>query len=227
MGDVEVLGRRVRRPIWLGSLRRTTPIDGNWGFDRGQPIDRYFIEAFLERHSADVRGACLETGSGRYTERFGSGVTSADVLDVDAALPGTTIVADLTDAGSVPSDRFDCFLLTQTLQFVRDVRAALWEAHRVLRSGGVLLVTAPALSKIDRRGGPEGDLWRFTHAGLTALLDETFGPGRVDVQAYGNVLTAVAFLMGLACDDLSSHELDYHDEDFPVLVAARAVKTPA
>jgi len=118
---MEILGRRVRRPVRLGSLRRTAPISTNWGYDRGSPVDRYYIEAFLEEHRMDVRGACLEVADDAYIRRFDTGVTSTDVLDVDGSNPHATIVADLTDARHVESGRFDCFILTQTLQFVYDV----------------------------------------------------------------------------------------------------------
>jgi hypothetical protein len=36
--------------------------------------------------------------------------------------PGATIVGDLTRADHIPSDSFDCVNLTQTLQFIYDVR---------------------------------------------------------------------------------------------------------
>lgn len=115
-----------RRPVRLGSLRRTTPVSDHWGYDRGTPIDRYYIESFLNEHRADVRGACVEVRDTRYTDRFGSSVTRADVLDVDAGNPHATIVVDLADTAAAPSERFDCFILTQTLQArLRRARGAL------------------------------------------------------------------------------------------------------
>jgi hypothetical protein len=220
---VELFGRRLRRPVWLGSLRRTTPISGNWGFDRGTPIDRHYIEAFLERHRADIRGACVEIKDSRYTERFGSDVTSADVLDVDGSNPHATIVADLTDAGHV-AERFDCFILTQTLQFVYEAGSAVRGAHRLLRAGGVLLATVPAVSKIDGAAGVEQDFWRFTVASCERLFGDVFGIENVAVAAHGNVLAAIAFLTGIAAEELSHGELGEHDELFPVLLTVRGVK---
>jgi hypothetical protein len=37
------VGWRRRRPLDLGDLRRVTPIDPNWGFERGTPIDRIYV----------------------------------------------------------------------------------------------------------------------------------------------------------------------------------------
>jgi len=56
------------------------------------------------------------------------------------------------------------------------------------------------------------------------LLEERFDKANISVSAYGNVLAAVAFLYGLAESELRPSELDTHDPQYPVIVAARAVK---
>ncbi len=68
------------------------------------------------------------------------------------------------------------------------------------------------------------DYWRFTTLTCRRLFGETFGAEHVDVSTYGNVLAAVAFLMGMAREELSPGELDTHDDRFPVLITVRAVK---
>jgi SAM-dependent methyltransferase len=226
VGSARAFVRKVvkRRPPRLGSLRRTTPLSDHWGADRGTPIDRYYIERFLAAHRQDISGRVLEVKDSRYSGLFGVDVSRFDVLDIDAANPSATIVADLTSAGSVPSASFDCFVCTQTLQFIYDVGAAIGESHRLLRPGGVLLATVPAVSKVDRHAGITADYWRFTAASCARLFGGVFGEGRVEVEAHGNVLAAIGFLTGLAREDLSDSELDVVDELFPVLVGVRAVK---
>ena len=46
----------------FGDFRRTSPIDDNYGLERGTPIDRSYIERFLERHRANIASAVLEMG---------------------------------------------------------------------------------------------------------------------------------------------------------------------
>lgn len=215
------LRRRLLGPVWFGVLRRTTPLSDHWGYDRGTPIDRYYIAQFLAARRADIRGRALEVKDGSYTTRFGTAVSSLDVLDIDSANPQATVIADLAAADSVPSDTFDCFILTQTLQFIYDTRAALAHAHRILRPHGVLLATVPAVSKMDRR---LTDYWRFTKASCASLWGEVFGPAQVSVCTYGNVLTSMAFLTGLAAEELSHDELEHTDQQFPVLITIRAEK---
>jgi SAM-dependent methyltransferase len=214
---------RFRNPAYLGTLRRTSPISDNWGRDRGTPIDRYYIERFLESERSVVRGRALELLNSAYVERFDSGVSQCDVLDIDPRNPRATIVADLTAADGVPSDTFDCFILTQTLQFIFDTRAALLHSRRILRPGGTLLCTVPSVSRISRRG-LENEYWRFTTASCRALFGEVFGEPNIEVRSYGNVLTAIAFLTGISYEEISRRKLDADDPYFPVVVTVRATK---
>ncbi len=215
---------RLTRPAWLGTMRRTTPLSYHWGAERGTPIDRYYIAHFLERYRYDIHGLVLEIKDTRYTTHYGHDVEQRDVLDIDPANPHATIIADLAAADSIPTGRFDCFVLTQTLQFIYDTRAALTHAHRILRPGGVLLVTVPAVSRIDAKSGIDTDYWRFTVASCARLFGDVFGPEQVSVVSYGNVLAAIAFLAGMAAEELAEHELEANDPYYPMLIGVRAVK---
>ena len=169
---------RRRRPPDLGDLRRVTPIDPNWGFERGTPIDRVYVESFVGSHAADIRGRVLEIAAPDYTTRFGRGVEKVDILMATEGNPQATIVGDLTNAPQIPDDSFDCAIVTQTLQFVYDVRAALATLHRILAPGGVLLATVPGLTKISPPEDEEwGEWWHYTSRSALRLAEEAFGEG--------------------------------------------------
>jgi len=217
--------RRLRRPAWLGTVRRTAPLSDDWGRDRGTPLDRYYIGEFLAAERNAIRGHVLEVKDAEYTERFGTGVERSDILDIDRSNASATIVADLAEADGVPSDTFDCFILTQTLQYIYDVGRAVRHAHRILRPGGTLLCTVPSVSRIGSRD-LDSTYWRFTAASCSRLFGDAFRGGEVDVRARGNVLSAVAFLVGMAHEELSRSELDLDDPFFPVVLTVRATKAP-
>jgi SAM-dependent methyltransferase len=227
------LRRRLRRRVRFGSLRRLTPLSAVYGFDRGLPVDRYYIEAFLARFASQpgyaagaIRGRVLEVGGREYADRFGPGAERVDVLHGGPGNPEATIVGSLTDEECLPAGAFDCIICTQTLHVIFDTRAALRTLHRALKPGGTLLLTAPGITRSclpDRDAW--GDWWRFTSLSLRRLLDELFEAEGVHVEAYGNLLAATAFLYGLAADELRAAELDTRDRDFEVLIAARAVKS--
>lgn len=222
--------RLTRWPLvgWVrfGSLRRLQPVSRVFGFDRGQPIDRYYIEAFLQRHSTDIRGRVLEIGAPGYTRKFGGGrVTRSDVLHTVPGNPQATLVGDLATGQGVPEKAFDCMILTQTFLVIYDVQAAIANAYAALKPGGVLLATVPGISQISRYDMDRwGDYWRFTDASVQRLFGDIFGAENVTITTYGNVLVACAFLHGLAAHELKQEELDYHDPDYQVLIAVRAVR---
>lgn len=222
--------RLKRRPpvglVRFGSLRRLKPIGRVFGVEYGQCIDRYYIEAFLDQYRADIQGCVLEIGDNIYTCKFGGEqVTQSDILHATSDNPKTTIIADLTCAHSIDSESFDCIILTQTLQFIYDVPATIRTLYRVLKPGGVLLATFPGISQISRYDMEHwGEYWRFTTLSARKLFIEAFCEHHVTIQSYGNVLTAIAFMHGLISQELRNDELDYHDNDYEVIIAVRAVK---
>ena len=213
--------------VRFGNLRRVTPISPMFGLDRGQSIDRYYIEHFLMRNAADIRADVLEVAENHYTRRFGGDrVTRSDVLHVREGNPNATIVADLSSGTDIASNMFDCIVLTQTLQLIYDGRAAIQTLHRILKPGGVLLATLPGISQISRYDMERwGDYWRFTTLSTRKLFEETFQTANIRVEAHGNVLAVSAFLQGLAAEELRREELDHFDPDYEMLITVRAVKS--
>ena len=131
-------------PVDFGELRRTSPISPYWGFDRGTPIDRYYIEAFLAEHARDIQGAVLEFGDDSYARRFGGDlVTKAAVLDVDVTNTEAAYHEDLATGGGLPAHAFDCVICTQTLHLMYDLHAAIAALWSALKPGEVILATLP------------------------------------------------------------------------------------
>jgi SAM-dependent methyltransferase len=212
--------------VWFGALRRLKPVSQEWVSERGMPIDRYYIEHFLANHAQDIQGHVLEIGTDLYTRTFGGArVVKSDVLHVAEQKPEVTIIGDLTKADHIPANLFDCVILTQTLNAIYDVPAALRTVHRILKPGGVLLITVPGISKISRYDMERwGYYWSFTTCSIRRLLEALFPTNAIVVAASGNVLTATAFLHGLAWKELRKEELDHIDPDYELLITARAMK---
>ena len=215
------------KSVKFGDLRRLTPISRTFGYDRGKPIDRFYIENFLLQQSTDIRGRVLEIGDNAYTRCFGGDrVTCSDVLHLKEGNPQATFVGDLTKADHIPSDAFDCVILTQTLHLIYDLRSAIATLKRILSSGGVLLLTAPGtISQIEHGTWASVWHWGFTELLLRKLFQEAFQPEQVSVQAHGNVLSAIAFLEGIAAEELSPRELSFRDVLYPLLLTVRARKS--
>jgi SAM-dependent methyltransferase len=218
--------------VRFGSLRRLTPISRDWGDDRGGPIDRYYITGFLDRNRGAVRGRVLEIAEDVYARWFGDDrVTQIDVLEYEKGEhPRATFVGDLAHAPHLPSNAFDCVIVTQTLQLIYDVRGAVETVHRVLKPGGVALVTVPGITPVNRHDSESwGNFWcwSFTALSMRRLFGERFPADNIEIETFGNVLAAAAFLYGLGRGELTAAELDYQDPDYEMLVVLRAQKAKA
>ena len=224
-----------RQKLWtpvgwvrFGSLRRVLPISQDFGFDRGLPIDRYYIEGFLAVNAVDIMGHVFEIGDDIYTRQFGNErVTKSDVLHVTEGNLKATIVGDLVRADHIPSNCFDCIILAQTLQFIYDVPAAIKTLYRILRPGGVLLATFPGISQKPDDEWAAFWCWSFTTLSAKLLFEEVFPTTNITIEAYGNVMASTAFLYGLATRELRRSELDYHDPKYELLITVRAIKPGA
>jgi SAM-dependent methyltransferase len=210
----------------MGSLRRLTPFSRDFGYERGLPVDRYYVERFLAQNGPLIAGRVMEVGDSEYTRRFGGNrPTTVDVLNIDGTFPETTIVGDLSHAEHIASDSFDCLVITQTLHLIYDMPAAVRTLHRILRPGGTLLCTSPGISPLSTDRWADTWYWAMTPLSAQRMFGDVFGPDNVEVTAHGNVLTSVALLEGLATRELRRSELEVDDPQFPMLVTIKATKT--
>ncbi len=211
--------------VYLGDMNRTTPFSKKFGYDRGGPVDRYYIKKFLEQESGSIRGRVLEVGENTYTRNYGGDkVTKMDVLHVDESNESATFIGDLSNAPHIPDNTFDCIVLLQTLHLIYDFKKALKTCHRILKPGGTLLVTVPGITPIDYEEWGYTWYWSFTDIAMKKIMAETFPDGTIDVINYGNVLAASAFLYGMSEKELTKEQLDAHDPNMQVTVTVKAVK---
>jgi SAM-dependent methyltransferase len=232
-GVIKRAGSWLRRswlhhPALIRLVLPLQPVSREFGADRGQPLDRYYIETFLSTYAADITGDVLEIETATYTRQFGQQVKSFHTLHVAEKITPDTIVADLSQPEGLPQDRFDCFICTQTFQYIYDFEKGVVGAHRLLKPGGVVLATMPTVSQksvADDR--PWKEYWRVTSDAAERAFGAVFGPENVQVNAYGNALVAAAFLLGLAVPDLPKRKRDVYDPHYQCLVAVRATKTPS
>jgi len=205
-----------------GDLRNQEPLDRWWGYGRGTPIDRFYIESFLEKHQECIKGHCIEIMDDSYVRKFGrKKVERTDILDIDQKNEKATIIGDLTNPSSLTTKTFDCLILTQTLSAIFDAGAALKTSYYSLRQGGCLLITAPALCRYSPY--PE-DHWRFTRESMSNMIIRETDCEDWNVSVHGNLIASIASLTGMAVEELSTEELEHHDDHYPIVVTAKLIK---
>jgi hypothetical protein len=224
---------RFIKPVQVGSLGQTAPVSLVFGMDRGTPIDRFYIDQFLSTYASAISGRALEVGDIKYLRKYGKGAVLKSVLvpNADVIKSGSDIeevvIADLTVNSSLPAQRFDWFVCTQTLNFIYDIRSAIAGAYKLLAPGGHFVGTVAGISQISQYDMERwGDYWRFTPLSLQRAIREAFGP-EVIVESFGNALAAQLFLQGVAVEDLpDASVLNVYDKNYPVTIGFYAVKHP-
>jgi len=220
----KLLTRLIKKPNWH-NLRNIEPISRVFALDRGTPIDRVYIEDFLEKNKHLVQGVVCEIANNSYSKKYGSNIEKFEILHYTNDNKNATIVGDLANTSTIPHDRVDCFILTQTLNFIYDFKSAIKGLHYMLKQGGVALVTVAGISHISRYDMDRwGDYWRFTDLSITKAFEEVFGESNVEVETYGNVLATTAFLQGISAEELTKDELFYKDRDYQMTITIKAVK---
>jgi hypothetical protein len=218
------LVRKSNRAEWH-KLRSLQPYSRVFGFDRGMPIDRYYIEKFLSENRNYIKGTVLEVAESTYSKKFDNGVTKFEVLHNDPTFKEATITGDLSSPATLPENIADCFICTQTFNFIFDVQTAVKGTYKLLKPGGVLLATVAGLCPISRYDMDRwGDYWRFTDLSVRKAFSNIFDEKNIEVTVHGNVLSSTAIIQGISADELTKDELDFSDKDYQIVISIIARK---
>ncbi|MFH1727661.1 MAG: methyltransferase domain-containing protein [Pseudomonadota bacterium] len=216
-----------KKAVNFGTLNQKTPIGSNFGLDRGdKSVIRHYIDSYIKEHRIYIMGAVLEIGDNRYTRKYKNEfITTSDILHIDPQNKDATIIADLSKGENLKSDKYDCIICTQTIQFIYDIHRAINNMYRMLKPGGVLLITASGISQLSRYDMDRwGEYWRLTSLSLEKLLLEAFKKENVQVTSFGNVLSAISLLHGLSSDELKEEDLNHYDKNYEVAICGYAQK---
>jgi len=229
MKIIRSIRKKLNIKYFCINLLSTKPVSDVFGLDRGTPIDRLYIEHFLKTYSADINGKVLEVAESTYSKKFGADVNVCQILHFDKSNEQATIVADLSVPQDLPENICNCFICTQTLNFVYDIKSAIVGCYKLLSKDGVFLGTVAGLSQISRYDMDRwGDYWRFTDLSVKRMFEDVFGIGNVDVKVYGNAMAATAFIQGLAVEEIPSKKnLMKLDDNYQIIIGIRAIKRNA
>lgn len=127
------------------------PVSRTFGSERGMPVDRVYIENFLNQHIEDIRGTAMEIASDDYIEKFGTDVQEKLILHVKGW--GKNVIQGNFETGEgLTENMVDCLICTQTLQYIYDVKRAISNIHKILRPNGVAFLEGLCVEDLE-----EGD----------------------------------------------------------------------
>ena len=201
------------------------PVSRRYGREHGTPIDRYYIEKFLDEHKRCIRGTVAEFADDAYTKRFGQKVMKSIILHVNG-WGENVIKADLVTGEGISESMVDCLICTQTIQFIFELESAIKNIYRLLKKDGVALITAHGIAQIslyDYRNW--GEYWRFTKMAFQKLIDANCEGAEYEVSSYGNVKSCVSALYGMCIEDMDENDLTYDDEQYPFILGVLLRRT--
>ena len=147
-----------------------------------------FVRDFLLTYLPQMNGNILNIGSGSRTHRDLL-VSEAFFVAVDIKAYSDTDIQASVYQLPFPDETFSAVIATELLEHLKEPRQAISEIHRVLKPGGVLLLTVPFLFRV--HGDPE-DYYRYTKQGLEAMVEDCF---QGEVLTCGNRLTVMMDLL--------------------------------
>lgn len=197
------------------------PISRVLGCERGESILRKYVNQFIDENKSYIQGAVMEIGDRTYSNKYKDNIGKSYVFDYNNGSDKYNIKGNLETGESVKEEFVDCFIFTQTLCFIYDVKAAAQNVIKMLKKGGTVLLTVTGISSITR-GDYEnyGLYWRFSDMAIKRLFAEIVEVESVEIKLYGNVKTAAAFLYGISPDELETEEMEYQDRDYQLLIGA-------
>lgn len=212
--------------IKLKDILKAAPVSTQFGLDRGTPIDRFYIEKFLKSNSSSITGDVLEIAEDTYTLKFASGKVNSQIMHYDNSNPKATVIGDLCNVKTLKENSTDCFICTQTFNFIYNFQDAIKGAHYILKKDGTLLATLASMAPISKYDADRwGDYWRFTPQSALKAFTDVFGVNKVEVVPLGNSAAAALFMKGYAIEDLADDvDLNDNDELFPLVIGVKAVK---
>ena len=202
-------------------------LSSDFGFSRGTPVDRFYIDQFLTEHSNVITGKCMEFGDLSYIEKYGFSVTDKITFNYSEinSMTGKNYTGDLSKTETMPSNIFDCIVCINVINFIYDIPAAMAGLYKILKVGGsVILTVAGPTAHISRYDMDRwGDYWRISDKALLRLSKEA-GFSIQKVASYGNAYSASSQLNGFCSEELDSSELFNSHPDYPLVVALLLTK---
>lgn len=201
------------------------PFCREFGISRGTPIDRYYIEQFLEKHKTDIRGDVLEIAENTYTMKYGQNRVSHSYILHVKGWGDNVIQGNLETGEGIEREKYDSAVLTQTLMFIFDLQKAVSNIYMMLKPGGVALITVAGISQISRYDQENwGSYWSFYKDSIRKLFETRFSIDNIIIEQFGNVKAATAMLYGICTDEVSDKIFKYNDPQYPVIFGIRVKK---
>lgn len=222
--------RRITNDIYVDadliSKCNNKPINNRFGRDLGKPVDRVYIERFLEKNADSILGTVMEIESDDYIKKFGGKKVNKKIILHVKGWGGPNVIKGNFETGEgLENNMVDCLICTQTLQYIYNLSEAARNIYKIIKPNGIALITVPGIKSLSTyHDSLWGEYWSFTKKSLFRMFADVFGEKNVEVNSYGNVKTTMAYLYGLSAEMLSEQDFEYNDTNVPFIITAKVKK---
>jgi SAM-dependent methyltransferase len=140
------------------------------------PQRRYFSPVYLAQYRVTlpliiryVYGKLIDLGCGDmpFRDLIKKKVDIYDSLDNFPSSPDVTYQSDIQNMSVIKDETYDCAICLEVLEHIPDVNRALSEINRIIKRGGIIIISVPHLSRLHDQ---PNDYYRFTKYGIEHLL---------------------------------------------------------
>ncbi len=222
--DLKELVRNIlkddNKDISAVSSLSTVPVSRIFGSDMGKAVDRKYIEDFLYKNAACIKGTVMEVQNDNYTRRFGGNKVTKSVVSHVKGWGKDCILCNFETGEGVVPNTYDCIICTQTLQYIFDTGSALRNIYSMLKPGGSALITIPGIKPLCEYDNDNwGEYWSFTVKSVSRLLEGICDSEEVQIEQYGNVKTSTAYLYGVCVEELRDVDFEENDPRYPFIIS--------
>jgi SAM-dependent methyltransferase len=202
-----------------GDFKKTVPICQAFGLTRGTPVDRYYLDKFIQEIQTQIAGNILEVGGTPKDKDFYqvNPGTSYRILNIEAG-PGVDIVGDVHDASLIAPESLDSVIIFNVLEHCYAPWIAVENIYKWLKPGGKCFAMVPSAVRVH---ATPVDYWRPLPDAFSWVFKNYT---QQKLYVYGNPITVIASYHGIAVEELTKAELDAFHPDYPVATCIVAEK---